>query len=74
MTMNRRNITLAALAIAVALAGGCDTRHGSTKAPKPPSKDQQFKDKCRLRGGTPVISRRNGESQYNCVPPIGGWQ
>lgn len=71
--MKRAIIVLVLAAVAVAGAG-CDPKHGSTKPAKPPSKEQQYKDKCRLRGGTPVITRRNGETQYNCVPPAGGWQ
>lgn len=62
-----RAAAIAALAVAVALTGGCDPRHGSTKPPKPASSDTQFKDKCRLSGGIPVISHQHGETQYNCV-------
>lgn len=68
---------LIALAVAAAIAtAGCDPNHGSTKpkpTPKPASSEQQFKNTCRLKGGTPVITRRNGKSEYNCVPPPGGW-
>lgn len=70
----KRIITLAVItAASITLAGCPDTRHGSTKPPKPASSDTRFKDSCRLKGGTPVITRRNGQSQYNCVPPAGGW-
>jgi hypothetical protein len=68
---------LIALAVAAAVASaGCDPNHGSTRqqpTPKPASSDTQFKNTCRLKGGTPVITRQGGKSQYNCVPPPGGW-
>jgi hypothetical protein len=73
--ITKRLVTLAVIAAAsVTLAGCPDPHHGSTKPPKPVSSDTRFKDSCRLKGGTPVITRRNGQSQYNCVlPPAGGW-
>jgi len=64
---------IAAVALLAALTA-CDPRHGSTKPPKPASSETQFKNTCRLKGGTPVITRKDGKSQYNCVPPPGGWQ
>lgn len=64
---------IAALVLLAALTA-CDPNHGSTKSPKPASTDQRFKNDCRLKGGTPVITRQHGQSQYNCVPPPGGWQ
>lgn len=71
--MKRLAAALALLIACVNLAG-CDPKHGSTKPPKPASSEQKFKNDCRLKGGTPVITRQNGQSQYNCVPPPGGWQ
>jgi hypothetical protein len=67
-------VIVAVTAIALLLLTGCDPKHGSTKPPKPASSETQFKNSCRLRGGTPVITRRNGQTQFNCVPPAGGWQ
>ena len=72
--MRRLCVILALLAASFTLAGCPDSRHGSTKPPKPASSEQKFKNTCRLKGGTPVITRKDGKSQYNCVPPAGGWQ
>lgn len=56
-----------AVVVLLAALAACDPNHGSTKPPKPPSKDQQFKDSCRLSGGIPVISHQRGDTQYNCM-------
>lgn len=64
---------IAAVALLASLTA-CDPHHGSTKPPKPASSETQFKNTCRLKGGTPVITRKDGKSQYNCVSPAGGWQ
>jgi hypothetical protein len=75
--MRRLALVAALVAASMTLAGCPDSRHGSTKQkppPKPASSETQFKNTCRLKGGTPVITRKNGQSQYNCMPPAGGWQ
>lgn len=64
--MKRLALALALVA-AFLFATGASCNHGSTKPPKPPSKEQQYKDKCRLSGGIPVISHQRGNTQYECV-------
>lgn len=71
-TVKRAIVALVLAAVAVAGAG-CDPKHGSTKPPKPPSKDEQFRRDCRLRGGTPQIVHKDGRTSRVCIPPAKGW-
>lgn len=64
-----KRIAFAALAVAVALTGGCDNRHGSTK-PRPTAtmnEDDKFRKDCLIKGGDPIIVRNNGKVNRTCL-------
>lgn len=69
--MKRLGAALAAVVLAAGAIACGDG--GSTKPPKPPSKDEQFRRDCRLKGGTPQIVHKDGKTSRVCVPPPAGW-